>query len=72
MSDIIESKITRIGNSLWALIPREVVKSKKLKEGQKIKISIINPGRQKALEDVFGLFKGAEGFERIDRGDREL
>lgn len=72
MSDIIESKITRIGNSFWALIPKDVVKSRKLKEGQKIKISIINPGRQMALEGVFGLFKGAEGFERIDHGNREL
>lgn len=71
MSDIIEPKITKIGNSLWALIPKDVADAKKLKAGQRIKISIINSDRQRALVDVFGIFKGAESFERTDHGDRE-
>ncbi|HHF09561.1 MAG: hypothetical protein J7L10_04300 [Methanomicrobia archaeon] len=72
MSDIIETKITKIGNSLWALIPKEAVRKKKLKEGQQIKISIINSDRQRALKETFGLFKGGKEFKREDHGDREF
>lgn len=72
MSDIVETRIKKIGNSLWALIPRDTVRSKKLKEGQKIRISIIAPDRQKAIEEAFGMFKGAKPFKREDHGDREF
>lgn len=72
MSDIVETKITKIGNSLWALIPKDTVNAKKLEEGQRIKISIMHSNRKKTLESVFGVFKGASGFERTDHGDREI
>jgi len=72
MSDIVETRIKKIGNSLWALIPKDTVRSKKLKEGQEIKISILAPDRRKAIEESFGMFKGAKPFKREDRGDREL
>ncbi len=72
MSDIIESRITKIGNSLWALIPKDIANAKGLKAGRQIKMSIINSNRQKALEHAFGLFKGAKSFERTDHGDRDI
>ncbi|HEC56532.1 MAG TPA: hypothetical protein ENI32_01405 [Candidatus Syntrophoarchaeum butanivorans] len=72
MSGIIETRIKKIGNSFWALIPKDVVDERGLKEGQEIKLSIISSDRDRALNEVFGIFKGAKGFEREDHGERVL
>lgn len=72
MSDVVESKINKIGNSLWVLIPKEVVREKKIEEGQTIKIAILDKERDKTINETFGMFKGAKGFKRIDRLERKL
>jgi len=72
MTTIIETRIKKIGNSFWALIPRDVIDEKRLKEDQEIKLSIIIPDRDRILNEISGIFKGAKGFERDDHGERAL
>lgn len=72
MADIVESKTTRIGNSLWLLIPKEVAKEKKIEAGQRIKIAILDKERDRTISETFGMFKGAKGFKRVDHLERKL
>ncbi|MFH1774873.1 MAG: hypothetical protein ABH874_07955 [Methanobacteriota archaeon] len=72
MSDVVESKTTKIGNSLWVLIPKEVVAERKIEEGQLIKIAILDKERNKTVNETFGMFRGAKGFKRIDHLERGL
>lgn len=72
MSDIIKSKVSQIGNSLWVLIPKDIVKRKKIKSGQEIEFSILDKGRIKAVKDTFGIAKGSKGFRRLDHLDRDI
>jgi antitoxin component of MazEF toxin-antitoxin module len=72
MSDVVESKTTKIGNSLWVLIPKEVVEERKIEEGQLIKIAILDKERNKTVNETFGMFRGAKGFKRIDHLERRL
>ncbi len=51
---IIESKLKRRGNSLSIIIPKEIVESRKLKEGDSIFINIVNKAD---LSEVFGTLK---------------
>ncbi len=69
---VVESKTTKIGNSLWVLIPKEVVEERKIEEGQLIKIAILDKERNKTINETFGIFKGAAGFKRIDHLERKL
>jgi Antidote-toxin recognition MazE, bacterial antitoxin len=36
----IKSKIKRLGNSLWVMVPKEVVEKEGLKEGEEVEISV--------------------------------
>ncbi|MBI4363154.1 MAG: hypothetical protein HY558_08285 [Euryarchaeota archaeon] len=72
MAGVIESKTTKIGNSLWVLIPREVVEERGIGEGQPIRIAILDKEREKVIEETFGMFRGSRGFRRRDHLDRKL
>lgn len=62
------SKVRSIGGSLVVTIPREIVKSKSITEGELIKLTI-----EKPKKDFFGALKGIGSFTRKDRtGDRKL
>ena len=54
MTTIIETKIKKIGNSFWALIPKDIIDEKSLKEDQEIKLSIIIPDRDKRMRGLAG------------------
>ncbi|RMF90440.1 MAG: hypothetical protein D6733_03900 [Methanobacteriota archaeon] len=72
MSEVIKSKTAKIGNSVWVLVPKDVVKEKGIEPGTPIRISIIDDDLEKAAERSFGIFKGSRGFTRKDRLEREL
>ncbi|MEE8358886.1 MAG: hypothetical protein V3R82_05705 [Candidatus Hydrothermarchaeales archaeon] len=72
MSEVIKSKTTKIGNSIWVLVPKDVVKEKGIEPGSPIKISIIDEEKDKTVEKTFGIFKGTRGFTRRDRLERGL
>ncbi len=52
----IESKIRKWGNSFGIIIPNEVIKKEKLKEGQKVGIIILK--KSDVLKRTFGMMKG--------------
>lgn len=70
MAEIFETKVRSVGTSLGVLIPIEVARKEKLKEGQKIEISILKKNL-KLLKEAFGIDKNASKFEREHR-DREF
>ena len=68
-----------IGKSLGVLITVEIIREKKIKEGQEIEISIFkrDPERLKRIMKAFGSAKGASRFkrdcddDRVERWERE-
>lgn len=72
MAEIVESKTTKIGNSLWVLIPHEVAEEKGIGEGQPIRIAILDKEREKTVDETFGMFKGSKSFKRTDHLERKL
>jgi len=70
MAEIFETKVRSVGTSLGVLIPIEIARKEKLKEGQKIEISILKKNL-KLLKESFGIAKGTTNFER-DHTDREF
>jgi len=56
------------GNSLGIVIPAEITKKMKLKEGQIIEADI----KPKKSFDAFGLFKGAKKFKREKEAHRNF
>ena len=69
MSELFTAKIRKVGTSLGVLIPKEIVKEEKLREGQKIELSLLKRRRIEEVLKLFGTAKGAMPFER-DRIDR--
>lgn len=55
----IENQAKKWGNSLSVVIPAEVARRIKLKEGQTVRIDI----KLKNRIDAFGRFKGAKSFK---------
>ncbi len=68
MADVFISKVRPIGSSLGIIIPNEVVRAEKLKNGIEVKVSILHEN-WKLVEDLMGTMKGAKPFVR-DRQDR--
>ena len=69
MSDVFKSKVRKVGTSLGILIPRDVIDSDKIKEGEEIEISLLKKRRIDDVMKLFGSAKGAKPFER-DKNDR--
>ncbi len=55
------AKTRKVGDSLVVTLPKEVVESKKIKEGEIIEISI-----KKVRKDGFGILKGVGPFTAED------
>ncbi|MEM3086694.1 MAG: AbrB/MazE/SpoVT family DNA-binding domain-containing protein [Halobacteria archaeon] len=66
------TKTLRIGNSLGVLIPREIVRQENLRPGEPVQLRIVSKERARAVEEVFGIFRGSRGFARLDRLERRL
>jgi hypothetical protein len=63
MSYAFASKVRRIGTSLGVIIPNDVVREEKLKEGKRIELTVFTPNYA-LLEQLMGSMKGAAPFER--------
>ena len=57
-------KIKKWGNSLGVILPTDIVKKKKLKEGSTIDI-LVTEGKNINLEEVFGTFKFKKSAQQI-------
>jgi len=69
MTKMFKAKVRKVGTSLGVLIPKEIATEEKIKEGEKVEVSLL---KEKRLEEVFKLFgtaKGTKPFVR-DREDR--
>jgi len=51
-----ETKTRKWGNSIGLILPKEVTKSEKIKENEKLKILILKQNHM--LKKTFGMFKG--------------
>lgn len=69
MPELFKVKVRRVGTSLGVLIPKEVAKQERIKEGQEVEVSLLKKRRLEEIERMFGIAKGAKPFER-DRTDR--
>ena len=68
MAELFETKVRAIGTSFGVLIPIDIVRSEKLKQGDEIMVSVLRKNL-KLLKESFGIAKGAGKFVR-DRTDR--
>ena len=68
---MIDGKIVRLGNSAAISIKKKDMQENRLKFNQKVKISVINPQKSKAINRLFGAMKGAKPFARDER-DRQF
>ncbi len=68
---MIEGKIVRLGNSAAIAIKKKDLDDNQLKFNQVVKISVINPQKAKALNELFGIARGAKPFRR-EEADREF
>lgn len=63
------AKIRKVGTSFGVLIPKELIKEQKLREGEEVSVSVL---KRKNINDalrLFGSIKGTTPFRR-DRSDR--
>ena len=69
MDQIFKTKIRRIGTSFGVLIPKKLMKQKKIKIGEEVEIALLKKKKLALIEKAFGIAKGAGPFER-DNVDR--
>lgn len=62
-------KVRKVGTSLGVLIPRDLVKEQKIKEGEEVEVGILKRRKVGEVLKLFGTAKGTEPFVR-DREDR--
>jgi len=65
---IAELEIKEWGNSLGLIIPKDITKEESLQEGDRVRIEV---HKLKRL-DGFGLFRGANPFERDEEDHGEF
>lgn len=63
-------KIKKWGNSLGVILPSDIVKKKKLKEGSTIEV-LVSEGKNIDLEKIFGTFKFKKSAQQIKDEIRE-
>lgn len=63
METIFKVKVRKIGSSLGVLIPKQMIKGKRIKEGEEIEISLLKR-RKDLIAKAFGIAKGAGPFRR--------
>ena len=70
MADI-ETKLQKWGNSYGLVVPIEVVRARKMKEGDKIKAVLIKKGN--ILRESFGSHKFSKSTKQLmEESDKEL
>ena len=66
---VVESKLRRVGTSFGILLPNEIIKQRRMKEGEKISIIIPQKKSLRLIEEAFGSVKSNIKFKR-DKTDR--
>ena len=69
MPELFKAKVRKVGTSLGVLIPKEIIKEEKIKEGQEIGVSLLKQRRLEEVWKLIGTAKDWKPFER-DRTDR--
>ncbi len=71
MSEVFKAKVRRIGNALGVIIPKEILKSFQVSEGEEVQLilPISKPKRLRAVEEAAGRYRGSASFTR-ERRDR--
>jgi antitoxin component of MazEF toxin-antitoxin module len=69
MGTLFKVKIRKIGTSLGVLIPKEMIQMNDIKVGEEVEISLLIK-RKELIKKMFGITKGAKGFERDYEEDR--
>ncbi len=64
----VEVKIKKWGNSMGVILPKELVREKKLKENQKILIQVVEKAD---LSDIFGTLKFKKSAQELKDEARE-
>jgi antitoxin component of MazEF toxin-antitoxin module len=66
MEQLFETKVRKIGTSLGVLIPKRLLASEKIRNGEEIEIAVLKRKRLDLIENSFGIAKGAAGFRRVN------
>ena len=69
MPELFKAKVRKVGTSLGVLIPKELAKREKIKEGEEVEVGLLKENRLRLIEKAFGIAKGAKSFGR-NRTDR--
>jgi antitoxin component of MazEF toxin-antitoxin module len=72
MTEVFESKLRRVGNSLGVIIPSKIIEEMGFRKGDMIQVAIppSEPGKKnKLLKKLAGIDKEKPPFKR-DKGDR--
>lgn len=64
-----KAKVRKVGTSFGILIPNELIKEQKLREGQEVQVSVLSKKDLSKVFEGFGAARGAKPFKR-DRRDR--
>lgn len=70
MTELFSAKVRSVGTSLGILIPIEIIKEAKIKEGESIEVNILKRNK-KFIKESFGIDRGTSKFER-DHRDRNV
>ena len=72
MSELFKVKVRKVGTSLGVLIPKQITKQERIKEGQEVELSLLKRRKLEEVWKLIGTAKGTKPFERdgIDRLDR--
>ena len=69
MPELFKAKVRKVGTSLGVLIPKEIAKREKIKEGEEVEIGLLKAKKVNEVLRLFGTAKGTKPFVR-DREDR--
>ncbi len=69
MPEMFKAKVRKVGTSLGVLIPKEIAKREKIKEGEEVEVGLLRARKVDAVLKLFGTAKGTKPFVR-DREDR--
>ncbi len=72
MPEMFKAKVRKVGTSLGLLIPTEIAKREKIKEGEQVEVGLLRVRKVNEVLRLFGTAKGNKPFvrNRKDRLDR--
>lgn len=68
---MIEGKVIRVGNSAAISISKKDLGKNGLKFNQKVRFALLQANREKIMDGLFGIARGAKPFKREEK-DREF